>query len=60
MGFAEVGVYRKVGYKFNQWHDVAWLGLALSDYPALPNPPLALSDIMHTEAFEAILAVPFG
>src|SRR6516162_9535624 len=24
MGFAAVGVYRQVGFKFGAWHDVAW------------------------------------
>ncbi|MEM7443092.1 MAG: arsinothricin resistance N-acetyltransferase ArsN1 family B [Pseudomonadota bacterium] len=24
MGFAQVGVYREVGFKFGQWHDVGW------------------------------------
>lgn len=24
-GFEEVGIFNKVGFKFDQWHDVAWL-----------------------------------
>jgi L-amino acid N-acyltransferase YncA len=35
LGFEPIGLYRGVGYKFGQWHDVAWLGLAG------PGPPAA-------------------
>ena len=24
MGFAPVGAYREVGFKFGRWHDVGW------------------------------------
>jgi len=24
MGFALVGIYREVGFKFGRWHDVGW------------------------------------
>jgi L-amino acid N-acyltransferase YncA len=27
LGFAPVGTYRRIGYKFDAWHDVAWTGL---------------------------------
>ncbi len=30
MGFTEVGVYRKVGWKNGAWHDVAWMQLDLT------------------------------
>ena len=29
MGFAPVGIYRRVGYKLGAWHDVQWLQRAL-------------------------------
>lgn len=28
-GFTEVGTYRRIGWKFDAWHDVAWLQLDL-------------------------------
>ena len=29
LGFEPVGVYRRVGFKFDRWHDVVWLHLRL-------------------------------
>ena len=36
MGFAPVGVYRRVGFKLGAWRDVGWWGMALG--PAAPDP----------------------
>ena len=40
LGFAPVGVYRKVGYKRNAWHDVGWWALNLLPPPAPPAEPV--------------------
>ncbi len=45
MGFERVGVYREIGYKFGDWHDVVWLSLALGAHDHEPPPPVALPDI---------------
>ena len=37
LGFKPVGVYRSVGYKLGQWHDVAWWQRPLQ--PDLSTPP---------------------
>lgn len=37
VGFAPIGVYREVGYKFGRWHDVGWWGLALARGDAPPG-----------------------
>lgn len=42
LGFTEVGVYRRIGFKFGAWHDVAWLQRELRRPeipPAEPRPP---------------------
>ena len=31
MGFAHLGTYREVGFKFGRWHDVGWWRLGLAD-----------------------------
>ena len=36
LGFELVGIYRRIGYKFGAWHDVAWTQLIL---PAPNDPP---------------------
>jgi L-amino acid N-acyltransferase YncA len=55
MGFQEVGVYKKIGYKFGAWHDVRWLQLSLMEHPALPQTPKPFSDLRDTEAVQGIL-----
>jgi L-amino acid N-acyltransferase YncA len=39
LGFAEVGVYRGIGWKFGRWHDVRWWHLQLGD----GSPPASLA-----------------
>lgn len=48
LGFEEIGVYRRVGWKAGAWRDVLWLGLQLgadtfeTEAPASPGPPVRL------------------
>jgi phosphinothricin acetyltransferase len=45
MGFAPIGVYPRIGFKFGKWHDVVWLQLRLqeSEVPVPdPHPAKAL------------------
>lgn len=57
LGFAPVGVYRKVGYKLGAWHDVGWWGLALQAPPDDPAPPRPVAAIAGTPGWkEAIRA----
>ena len=39
VGFAKVGVYHRVGYKFGAWHDVAWFERQLGERITDPPPP---------------------
>jgi L-amino acid N-acyltransferase YncA len=45
LGFAPVGVYSNVGYKFGAWHDTAWLQRALRPPSASVAEPLAFGAI---------------
>ncbi len=38
MGFEPVGVYRRIGWKFGAWHDVAWTQRALGAQQEDPPP----------------------
>lgn len=39
LGFTPIGVFKRIGFKFGQWHDVAWLDLRLLEAPTpVPNP----------------------
>ena len=33
VGFEPIGVFRRVGYKFGRWHDVAWMQCSLREAP---------------------------
>ena len=35
MGFEWVGVFKRVGWKFGRWHDVAWMQHVLRETPAM-------------------------
>jgi L-amino acid N-acyltransferase YncA len=39
LGFEPVGVYRRIGWKFDAWHDVAWMQRAIGDGPGGTVPP---------------------
>jgi phosphinothricin acetyltransferase len=40
LGFEPVGTYRRVGWKFGSWHDVAWYQRPLGDDDGAPPAPL--------------------
>jgi phosphinothricin acetyltransferase len=40
MGFEPIGVYRRVGYKLDRWHDVGWWQLILRQHQGSPGVPL--------------------
>lgn len=39
MGFKPIGIYEKIGFKLDKWHDVGWWGLRLQESPLLPQKP---------------------
>jgi L-amino acid N-acyltransferase YncA len=39
LGFEPVGTYRRIGYKFGAWHDVAWAQRALASGEGPPDEP---------------------
>ncbi|GLV27939.1 N-acetyltransferase [Sphingobium sp. TomTYG75] len=50
LGMKEVGIYREVGFKFGQWHDVMWMGMAISastEPSEKPTPFPLLGDLQN-------------
>jgi phosphinothricin acetyltransferase len=39
IGMRRIGVYERVGFKFDAWHDVAWYGLRLAEPVGRPPEP---------------------
>jgi len=54
MGFVPVGVFRQIGFKFDRWHDVAWLQLRLRDDARPVSDPLPLADVDEDQAMAAV------
>jgi phosphinothricin acetyltransferase len=40
MGFEQVGIYRRIGFKHGRWHDVEWVQLMLADGEGDPAEPV--------------------
>ena len=56
MGFEKIGVYRRVGYKLGQWHDVGWWQLTLRAHDRNPASPSSLATIATQRGWEALLS----
>jgi phosphinothricin acetyltransferase len=56
MGFKPIGVYEDVGFKFGQWHDVAWFGRTLAPLVSDPAPPLTMDEVRALPGWPAALS----
>ena len=54
MGFVPVGVFKQIGFKFGQWHDVGWWHLRLRDDPAPASDPLPFVDLVREQRVKAL------
>lgn len=47
LGFVPIGIYPRIGFKFDTWHDVGWweLSLAGASLPQRPAPPTPFPQI---------------
>ena len=55
MGFEPIGVYRRVGYKLDRWHDVGWWQLVLRQHEASPGAPLDLATLSERPGWTELL-----
>lgn len=46
MGFVPVGVFKQIGFKFGQWHDVGWWHLRLREDPHPQSDPLPFTGLI--------------
>jgi phosphinothricin acetyltransferase len=54
VGFQPIGVFKRIGFKLGQWHDVAWLQLRLSEAsPPIAN-PVPVIDVLKDQNIIAI------
>lgn len=55
MGFTPVGVYKRVGFKNNQWHDVLWVHKVLTKHVEVPSEYIPFSNSGLKQKAENIL-----
>jgi L-amino acid N-acyltransferase YncA len=58
LGFEPVGVYKRVGFKAQAWHDVSWWALPLQPADRPPTEPLPIRDAFEREDFRATIQAP--
>lgn len=54
LGFRQVGVFARVGYKFGAWHDVGWWQLGLTARSDSPEEPVALPALMERDDWKGL------
>lgn len=55
MGFSDVGVFRKIGYKFGAWLDTGWFHLNLSDSDIPPGILKSPDEVQSDPQYDEIL-----
>lgn len=55
LGFEEIGIFKKVGYKLGSWHDTHWFQLELMKPASDPPVPKKISEVITSETFRQIL-----
>ncbi len=55
MGFEDIGLFKNIGYKLGEWHTNLWLQYELQKPITNPHEPIAIGEIINTEAFERIM-----
>lgn len=58
MGFKLVGVYKDIGYKMAEWHDVGWWHLRLREDPSPPSPPIQLKQLLDEDRLLSVISEP--
>ncbi len=55
LGFRPAGIYRRIGHKFGQWHDVGWWGLELGGAGNPPAEPVSFARLREQKGWDAPL-----
>ncbi|HUQ20185.1 MAG TPA: GNAT family N-acetyltransferase [Gemmatimonadaceae bacterium] len=55
LGFSVIGVFHKIGYKNNAWHDTLWLERPLAPYDTDIPQPMTMAHARRDPAFDAAL-----
>ncbi|MBI3233042.1 MAG: N-acetyltransferase, partial [Bacteroidetes bacterium] len=55
IGFEEIGIFKKVGYKHGNWHDTHWFQLNLTKNILNPSTPKSLNEVAASSTFQTLL-----
>ena len=56
LGFLPLAVYRGIGFKAGEWHDVGWWHLIVSKHRPAPQPPQPLRELQRQPDWDALLS----
>jgi phosphinothricin acetyltransferase len=56
LGFLPLTVYRGIGFKLDQWHDVGWWHLLLKRHPASPESPTPVDELRRQPGWDALVS----
>ena len=56
MGFAEIALFDKIGYKLGNWHNLKFYEMYLREHPANPVPPVPITAVLNTVGFNDVIA----
>lgn len=60
LGFTRIGVFEKIGFKNDAWHDVLWLHREVAPRSAAPDPPVPLPRLLDHPDFDRAVAAGSG
>jgi L-amino acid N-acyltransferase YncA len=55
LGFSQIGIFERTGFKFGQWHDVVWFQLRLLEDPSPTEDPLHPDKLFEDDHIIAML-----
>lgn len=55
LGFDEIGIFQKVGYKHGDWHDTHWFQIHLNTHKLEPATPKKLKEVANSSPFQSLL-----
>lgn len=56
VGFEEIGIFKKVGYKLGNWHDTHWFQLHLTEHVLNPATPKKIAEVENDAAFREVIS----
>lgn len=55
-GFEEIGLFKNIGYKLDEWHTNLWLQYKLQEHIINPPAPTPIIDMLNNEKIKSVIA----